>query len=185
MDRTTATSRFYAELWPHRAVVLRTALLLTRDPALAEDLAQETMLKAYRSIDRFAAGTDARAWLMSILRNARIDHARRHARESHDVSLEQLASDPEDRAGTEDVAESSDPQDILEAFSDQQVIDALQSLPEEIRWTLLLVDVEQVDHARAAEVLDVPVGTIKSRAHRGRAMLRRRLEHGARNEVRK
>lgn len=176
MDRKT--ERFYAELWPHRAVVLRTAQLLTRDNALAEDLAQETLLKAFAAIERFEAGTDARAWLVSILRNARIDHARQHARRARDVSLEQLAEDPaaEEIDGPANSATSSiDPRDILEAFSDQQVIDALGALPEEIRWTLLLVDVEQMDHHDAARILDVPVGTIKSRAHRGRAMLRRRL----------
>jgi RNA polymerase sigma-70 factor (ECF subfamily) len=67
------------------------------------------------------------------------------------------------------------PESLLELFSDPQMIDALRELPEEIRWTLLLVDVQELDHAQAAEILDVPVGTIKSRAHRGRAMLKSKL----------
>jgi RNA polymerase sigma-70 factor (ECF subfamily) len=69
----------------------------------------------------------------------------------------------------------SNPESVLNAFSDQQVIDALRALPEEIRLTLLLVDVEGLDQRDAAGILDVPVGTIKSRAHRGRAMLRESL----------
>lgn len=159
-------------------------MVLARNADLAEDLAQETMLKAFRSIERFADGTDGRAWLLSILRNVRIDHARQRQKESHDVSLEQLAHDPEDRGGgNTNEPEITDPREILEAFSDQQVIDALQALPEDIRWTLLLVDVEQMDHQDAARILDVPVGTIKSRAHRGRAMLRQRLAPAARKEA--
>ena len=135
-----ATQRFYDLAWPHLAAVLRTARVLTGNSADAEDLAQETMLKAFRSIDRFREGTDARAWLMTILRRTRIDRLR---------------------------ASSSSAGTI--------VIDALRGLPEEIRWTLLLVDVEGMDHAEAAEILRVPVGTIKSRTHRGRAMLREAL----------
>jgi len=176
VDRPTATDQFHAVIWPLRATVLRTARLLVRDAASADDLAQETLLRAFRSMDRFKSGTDARAWLLAILRNARIDWIRSRARESRDVSLEQLGVDPED--GDEASAEPSwdDPGRMMEAFSDERIIDALQELPEDIRWTLLLVDVEQLDHRDAAIVLGVPVGTVKSRTHRGRAMLRRLLQ---------
>jgi RNA polymerase sigma-70 factor (ECF subfamily) len=169
-----ATRRFYDALWPHAALVLRVATILTGNATEADDLAQETLLKAFRSIDRFAIGTDAKAWLLAILRNTRIDRLRANAASAANVSLDLLAGDP---AAEPVVAEDewNEPQEILQSFEDAEVISALQSLPEEIRWTLLLVDVEGLDHAEAAGILDVPLGTIKSRSHRGRAMLRAAL----------
>ena len=179
MDSERVQRRFYDLLWPHLAAVLRTAQVLCgNNTAEAEDLAQETMLKAYRSLDQFRDGSDARAWLLAILRNARIDLLRSLASAAGTVSLEQLSEDPPDHAGLEQPdhqAVVENPEIVLEHFSDRQVIEALARLPEEIRWTLLLVDVEGMDHKEAAAVLHVPVGTIKSRAHRGRMMLRAAL----------
>ncbi|MGE5609237.1 MAG: sigma-70 family RNA polymerase sigma factor [Bacillota bacterium] len=174
MDQQQATKRFYSLVWPHLATVLRTAQFLTGNSAEAEDIAQVTMMKAFKSIDSLQDGTDTKAWLMTILRNTRIDHLRSTASSARNVSLEQLAVEPMDSstdAGA-DAETWQNPEQVLQAFSDQQVIDALLELPEEIRWTLLLVDVEQMDHKDAAKILDVPVGTVKSRTHRGRAMLR-------------
>lgn len=172
-----------ALFWPHRDVVVRTARTLMHDQAEADDLAQETMLKAFRAIDRFEAGTDAQAWLLTILRNSRVDRLR--SKSAHGaVSLGALVADREaepEEFGTHRGAISADPDVLLEQFSDTEVIAALQALPEEMRWTLLLIDVEGLDHADAAQILQVPVGTIKSRAHRGRLMLRDRLERRARD----
>ena len=179
VDNEEAQQRFDELLWPHLAVVLRTAQILCGgNVPEAEDLTQDTMLKAFRAIDRFEPGTDAKAWLLTILRHCRIDRLRSDATTPRQVSLEQLAQEPADRKSGDttnaDVVRE-DPQVVLEQFSDRQMIEALQHLPEEIRWTLLLVDVEEMDHADAARVLDVPVGTIKSRAHRGRGMLKQVL----------
>ena len=131
-------------------------------------------MKAFRAIDQFQRGTDARKWLTAILRNARVDRLRAAGASLNDVSLEQHDVDVADQSPPSE-PEWERPQELLESFSDAQVIAAMQRLPEEIRWTLLLVDVEGLDHAEAAKVLDVPVGTIKSRAHRGRGMLRTML----------
>lgn len=166
------TARFYDEVWPHAAVVLRTARFLAGDDAEADDLAQEVMLKAFRRLDQFRPGTDMKAWLLTILRNTRIDRLRAGAAHNRDVSLEALAGDPAAAEGEKPAQTWDEPEAVLEEFSDQQVIDALNGLPEEIRWTLLLVDVEGLDHTEAAKILEVPIGTIKSRAHRGRGMLR-------------
>ena len=159
--------------------VLRTAhILCGGNSAEAEDLAQETMLKAYRAIEQYQDGTDVRAWLLTILRHARVDRIRSAAASAENVSLEDLAQDPAGRSESEDLdrhAVAENPQIVLELFSDADVIRALAALPEDIRWTLLLVDVEGMDHKEAAEILHVPVGTIKSRAHRGRIMLREQL----------
>jgi RNA polymerase sigma-70 factor (ECF subfamily) len=172
---TNTTERFYRLVWPQRAAVLRLARILTRNPGDADELAQDAMIKAFRAIDGFKEGTDIRAWLAAILRNARIDRLRA-AGAHHTLSLDELPFEPVQaappRAGD---VEWNEPEGILQSFSDQQMIDALGTLPEEIRWTLLLVDVEGLDQAEAGKILKVPVGTIKSRAHRGRAMLRESL----------
>jgi RNA polymerase sigma-70 factor (ECF subfamily) len=178
LDPQVAAERFYELVWPLRAEVLRLAKLLCgrNNDADADDLAQETLLKAFAGIESFKRGTNVRAWLMQILRNARIDRVRSSAREQASVSLDAAELDPaEPENGSSEMDFEQvwqDPQQVLSAFSDQQVIDALQDLPEEIRLTLLLVDVQQMDQTDAAKVLDVPVGTIKSRTHRGRKMLR-------------
>jgi RNA polymerase sigma-70 factor (ECF subfamily) len=179
VDSDLAQRRFYESLWPHMPVVLRTAQILCgRSSADAEDLVQETMLKGFRSIDQFQRGSDARAWLLTILRHARIDRIRAAASSAGTVSLDDMAQEP---AGRPEVAETDwrmatkSPEALLAEFTDAEMIHALGRLPEEIRWTLLLVDVERMDHKEAAGVLDVPVGTVKSRAHRGRMMLRQEL----------
>ena len=132
-------------------------------------------MKAFRALDRgVVAGTELKSWLLAILRNAWKDRLRATHSE---VGMEALTEDPE--SGPAHTADGdafrTAPQQLLEAFSDQEIIDALQQLPEDIRWTLLLVDVEGLGVQEAAEVLRVPSGTIKSRAHRGRRMLRAAL----------
>lgn len=175
-----AEKRFYSEIWPHAATVLRLAKFLCRDEAEAEDLAQEVLLKAFRHLDQLRAGTDAAAWLTKILRNTRIDRLRAQAGRERDVSLDQIEHDPP-AAEEPVIQESEGPDAALQQFSDRQVIEALLRLPEEIRWTLLLVDVQGMDQADAAAILDVPVGTVKSRMHRGRGMLRTDLSRLARD----
>lgn len=160
-------------VWPLRAALLRSARILVGNEADAEDLAQETLIKAFNAMDRFTPGTNLTAWLMTILRHARIDRLRARGAASADRSLDQIEYDPPGPSASD--APWTHPQDLLSGFSDQQIIDALQTLPEEIRWTLLLVDVEGWSHAEAAELLEVPSGTIKSRMHRGRGMLREAL----------
>jgi RNA polymerase sigma-70 factor (ECF subfamily) len=167
------TARFYRVVWPERAAVLRLARILCHNDFDADELAQETMIKAFRSLEGFQEGTNVRSWLAAILRHLRIDRLRGEAAHRA-VSLEQSEIDPPDEKSPPE-PHWIEPQGILQSFSDQEVIDALRKLPEDIRWTLLLVDVEEMDHADAAGILSVPVGTIKSRAHRGRAMLREAL----------
>ncbi len=174
MNQQAAIRRFYAEIWPLRDVVLRTAQILAGNVPDAEDLAQETLLKAFRFIDTFRTGTDAKAWLLAILRNTRLDRLRIRGSAGH-ISLDEMAGDPADEAYEVEQSVWERPADVLNKFSDAEVIHALQALPEEIRWTLLLVDVEEIDHVEAARMLEAPVGTIKSRAHRGRQMLRTAL----------
>ena len=180
MEEQDATKRFYDLVWPHLAAVLRVALILTGNSADAEDLAQETMMKAFRGMGEFSGSVaaDAKPWLLTILRRARIDRLRSSASSKGTVSLDAVGTDLPSAVSpqaTDPEVIWNKPERILDGLSDQQVIDALQKLPEEIRLTLLLVDVEGLDQQEAATILHVPVGTIKSRAHRGRAMLRETL----------
>jgi RNA polymerase sigma-70 factor (ECF subfamily) len=166
-------------VWPHRATLLRVAKILVGRDADAQDLAQETLLRAYRGLQALRDDSDERAWLLTILRHARVDFLRTKDRAPDVVSLDAVGDQPS-RGADEGPADAGfatwdKPEEILNGFSDQQVIEALQKLPEDIRLTLLLVDVEQLDHADAARILDVPVGTVKSRTHRGRGMLRAAL----------
>lgn len=139
------------------------------------------MLKAFRGLGGFAAQGDpaatAKAWLLTILRHAWVDRARTvKGNGAKTVDLPEGYADPSAIDPALVVGSSWEtPEDLLNGFSDQQVIDALHALPEEIRWTLLLVNVSGMDHDGAAAVLGVPAGTIKSRAFRGRAMLREAL----------
>lgn len=180
-----ATRRFYEIVWPQMDVVLRYARMLTRSATEAEDLSQETLLKAFRAIGSFSPGTNVRAWLMTILRRTHVDRVRASAARPS-VSLDNLPIDPPAEAppAATDPADWHDAEAMLQQFSDQSIIDALKTLPDDMRWTLLLVDVEGLDLADAAQVLEVAVGTVKSRAHRARAMLKKALErqHGERDE---
>lgn len=172
-----ASETFYKIIWPHAATLLRVAQALCRNEPDAEDLVQETLLKAYRHLDQFAQGTDARRWLVTILRNTRIDRVRTLAGRPTPLSIEQTEMDP---AAPETAADTSstwaDPDAMLERLSDQTMIEALLELPEEIRWSLLLVDVEGLEMTDAAGIMEIPVGTVKSRLHRGRRMLKDKLQ---------
>ena len=170
-----STNRFDELVWPHMATVLRTAQCLSRDDAAAEDLAQDTMIKAFKSLDALRDDSCAKAWLLTILRHAHIDQARLAAVPMQ--SLDAMKFDPEApelmawTGRTSGGVTWDKGYELLKTFSDQQMIVALKELPKEIRWALLLMDVEGLDQREAANVLEIPVGTVKSRVHRGRAML--------------
>ena len=174
MATTDPTQLFYELVWPHRALIARAARIQTGNAAEADDLAQETLLKAFRSIGTFRPGTQVRAWLLTILRNTRIDRARTAASAATFVPLDEATLEISD-SGEDQSASPQDVEQLLSAFSDAEVIDALQAISEDLRWTLLLVDVEGIDHREAAEIMAIPVGTVKSRVHRGRALLRQAL----------
>ena len=158
-------------------MVLRTARFLTRNHAEADDLAQETLVKAFKSIHRFETGSNAKGWVSAILRNTWIDRLRAGGRHGVVLSVEEHEVDVAAGVGVAEM-DVEDPAGMLEQFSDADMVRALKKLPEEIRWTLLLVDVEGLEHGQAAEILDVPEGTVKSRAHRGRRMMREHLMTG-------
>ena len=154
------------------------ALRMTRNPADAEDVVQETFLKAYRAYDSFQEGTNLKAWLYRILTNTYINRYRKAQRRPSEVELGEL----QDlylyrRLGEQSGATESAEAAALEQFVDADVIQALESLPENFRMPVLLADVEGFAYKEIAEMLDIPIGTVMSRLHRGRKALQKKLWH--------
>jgi len=154
------------------------ALRMTRNPSDAEDLVQETYLKAYRAFDSFQEGTNLKSWLYKILTNTFINSYRARRRRPMETELE----DVEDLylyrrlGGFETAAAGRSPEDlVLERFTDTEVKAAVESLPEAFRLAVLLADVEGFSYREIAEILGIPIGTVMSRLHRGRRALEKAL----------
>jgi len=152
------------------------ALRMTRNPADAEDVVQETFLKAYRAYGTFTAGTNLKAWLYRILTNTYINKYRKQQRRPSETEL----GDLQDlylykRLGEPSGATRSAEEDMLESFVDEGIIEALESLPENFRMPVLLADVEGFSYKEIATMLEIPIGTVMSRLHRGRKALQRKL----------
>ena len=154
------------------------ALRMTRNTADAEDLVQETYLKAYRGFGSFELGTNLKAWLYRILTNTFINTYRAKKRRPEITDVEDiedlylyrhLAGDPS--GGTGRSAED----EALDRFTDTDVKEAIESLPETFRMAVLLADVEGFSYKEIAEITDVPIGTVMSRIHRGRKALQKAL----------
>ena len=171
------TQSFEETALVHLDAVFRAALALCGRRDVAEDLSQTAFVKAWERFDTFKSGTNAKAWLFQILRNLWIDQLRRQRVSGTAVPLEEDRVDERSQV-TETVW--SDAGDLLDNFSDTQVIQALNRLPEEQRLVLYLVDVEQMSHQEVSEIVDVAVGTIKSRTSRARQMLKQELMDYAR-----
>ena len=159
-----AWSTFEEEVLPHADRLFRLAMWLERNRADAEDAVQETMVQAMRSFHRYQPGTNCRAWLITILQ--RIVSNRRRAR-----GRSILVSDPDDRIAETVPFVPPVPQEL----TDELVLGSLRQLPLVFQEVILLCDVEDLSYKEAAEALDVPVGTVMSRLHRGRARLRATL----------
>lgn len=153
----------------------RTALRLTRVPADAEDLVQETYLKAFRAADSFRPGTNLRAWLFTILHNTARNRARDRAREavSVDSDVVERAAELPPAGGPAETPETL----LLRDTMTPELQAAIDSLPEAFRQAVWLRDVEEFSYAEIAEMLSIPVGTVMSRISRGRHLLFERLHH--------
>lgn len=157
------------------------AMRMTRNRADAEDLVQETYLKGFRSYETFAEGTNLRAWLFRILTNTYINKYRARQRRPEETDL----GDVEDlylyrRLGTLDDPSRgrSAEESLMEMLADDAVKSALEGLPDNFRLPVILADVEGFAYKEIAEILDIPIGTVMSRLHRGRKALQKALyEH--------
>jgi len=161
---------FAAEALSHIDSLYGTAVRLTRNPADAEDLVQDTYLKAFRSASQFARGTNLKAWMFTILHNTFRNMRRSDGRNPVDVDSEVV----EQAAG--DAARDLSPEQLLTRASlDADLQAALDALPDTFRQAVWLRDVEELTYAEIATVLDVPIGTVMSRISRGRRSLFDRL----------
>jgi RNA polymerase sigma-70 factor (ECF subfamily) len=169
-DRNDQDAAFEQYVVPEIDVMLRVARSLTRNTADAEDLVQDSLVRAYRAIDRFD-GRYPRAWLLTILRNTHINRNRRRRPEllrDPDTQLETAEQSPED-------AERNRPDRFIDFEFDAAVEDALDALSPTFREVIELVDIDGLSYAEAAAVINAPIGTVMSRLHRGRKKMREQL----------
>lgn len=167
---------FASEAMQYAPQLYSGALRMTRNRADAEDLVQEAYLRAYKSYATFEAGTNLRAWLFRILTNSYINTYRAKQRRPQETNIE----DVEDlylykRIRNLDPSTRSAEDTLFDLFPDDAVKAALEDLPENFRVPVLLADVEQFSYKEIAEMLDIPVGTVMSRLHRGRKAMQKQL----------
>jgi RNA polymerase sigma-70 factor (ECF subfamily) len=166
---------FEALALEHFDALYNTAVRLTRNPSEAQDLVQETFLKAFRFYHRFESGTNIKAWLFTILRNTYINVYRKSARRQQ-VDFDQVAPFYADTADPPAVwADRSTVGEMLRHLVQDDVKRALESLPDEYRMVVLLADLEDFAYKEIAEIVGCPVGTVMSRLFRGRRLLRKSL----------
>ena len=173
---------FEAEALVHADSLYGAALRMTRNPADAEDLLQETYLKAFRAFDRFEAGTNLRAWLFRILTNTYISTYRSKQREPHLTDVDDVEDLYLYRRLTASGLSRSAEDAALERLTAPEVLHALDELPEQFRLAVVLSDVEQFSYKEIAEITGVPIGTVMSRIHRGRKALQKALAPYAADE---
>jgi RNA polymerase sigma-70 factor (ECF subfamily) len=174
-DDPALRERFEREVLPLLPNLYSAALRMTRNPADAEDLVQETYLRAYRGFSGFEEGTNLRAWMYRILTNTFINSYRKKQREPVTVQEDDLDEwylyDKMGDSGVEPSAEA----EVIRSMPDEDVQKALEALPEGFRLAVLLADVEGFSYKEIAEILGIPIGTVMSRLHRGRRALEKAL----------
>ena len=178
MAKNIARETFSVDAMQYAPQLFSTALRMTRNRADAEDLMQETFTKAWRSFDSYQQGTNLRAWLFRILTNTYINKYNSQLRKPIETELDEV----EElylfkRLGAFDqsqLSQSAEDQ-MLEMFTDDEVKNAIEELPESFRIPLLMSDVEGFSYKEIAEILEVPIGTVMSRLHRGRKAMQKML----------
>ena len=177
--------RFQAELMPVIDPLYNFAYRLTLDEDDANDLVQETYLKAYRFFEYFEPGTNAKAWLFRILKNSFINDFRKKSKQPAKVDYSEIEGyyNPEDVESDSDIGGSSSDmrqQSVRDLIGDE-VASALNSLPVDFRTVIILCDLEGFTYEEMAKVLDIPIGTVRSRLHRARHFLKEKLEKYAKS----
>ena len=177
-DRTHLSKVFEEELLPHANALKTFAFHLTFSEEDANDLVQDTYFKAYRFIDKYQEGTNAKAWLFKILKNAYINEYRKKSKRPSRVDYEEIIayheSDDDNITGYTDLRE-----DIFQYMMGDEVTLAINALPLDFRTVILLCDIEGFTYEEIAKIIDVPIGTVRSRLFRARNLLKEKLKHYA------
>ena len=169
--------RFEEEALELSDQVYRVARRLVGSREEAEDLVQQTYERAFRAWRQFTPGTNLRAWLLRILTNLNIDRGRRQQRSPQTTSLDTEAGDYflYNQLESQVPEENPDEERVLERLSQDSVVEALADVPHDFRDVIVLVDIGEFSYADAAQILDIPIGTVMSRLHRGRRILKKNL----------
>lgn len=176
MDHAPTSWDFKSGKLPYRDQLYKTALRMTRSVDEAEDLLQETYLKAYKYYDRFKEGTNLKAWLFRIMKNSFINIYRRNKRLPQHLEFDELQEGFEESTVEIENTNFIDPErHAIESAVDHEVHDALLELPHDYKMAVLLVDIEGYTYQEAADLIAVPVGTVMSRLFRGRKKMERAL----------
>ena len=178
MAKLSNEALFEAQMLPHLDTLYRAALSMTRNPQDADDLVQDTFVRAFQFIDKYQVGTNARAWLFRILTNLFINNYRRKKREPEKTSYDEmedffLYNRLQDaylsgKADTPEVA-------VMGKIEVEAIQEAIQRLPDEYRDTVILADMNELSYQEVSEILEVPIGTVRSRLSRGRRLVQRAL----------
>jgi RNA polymerase sigma-70 factor, ECF subfamily len=181
LEEEALRERFERDVLPLLPSLYGAALRMTRNPSDAEDLVQDTYLRAFRGFGGFQEGTNLKAWLYRILTNSFINTYRKKQRQP------QIVEGPDDidewylydKLGGQNVQDSAE-DEVLDKLPDTDVKQALESLPENFRLPVLLADVEGFSYKEIADIMETPIGTVMSRLHRGRKALEKALWETAR-----
>jgi RNA polymerase sigma-70 factor (ECF subfamily) len=168
---------FAEQMLPHLDALYRTALSMTKNAGDAEDLVQDTYMRAFQFFDQFQGGTNARAWLFRILTNLYINSYRRRTREPERVSYDELEdfylynrlSDASTSGGV------SPEEVVVQQVQVSAIREAIERLPDEYRDTVILADLNEFSYQEISELLQIPIGTVRSRLSRGRRLVQRAL----------
>jgi RNA polymerase sigma-70 factor (ECF subfamily) len=176
-EEARARVRFEEEALELSDQVYRVARRIAGSREEAEDLVQQTYERAFRSWRQFTPGTNLRAWLLRILTNLNIDRGRRQQRSPQTTSLDTEAGDYflYNKLEGQSADGAVDEERVLERLSQDSIVDALAEVPHDFRDVLVLVDIGEFSYADAAQILDIPIGTVMSRLHRGRRILKKNL----------
>lgn len=172
--RSAADQLYHTEMVPHMTLLYNYALRLTGNEDDAKDLLQDTYLKAFRFIDKYEKGTNAKAWLFRILKNSFINNYRKNVRTPDQVEyaeVEEFVDLIKDHS-----AQSTDlRKDFYDNLLEDEVVTAMDSLTEEFRTIIILSDLEEMTYEEIAEILEIPLGTVRSRLHRARKAMQEKL----------
>mgnify|MGYP003329738798 CR=1 FL=1 len=178
MDIKQKQKEFEREAVPHMDLLYSYAYRITNDSDDAQDLLQETFLKAFRFWEQFEKGTNLKAWLFRIMKNSYINRYRKEKKEGDSVSYDDI-EDFYETIRDDSWDSNNDHEKLFSNLLDDEVTHALESLPDDFRTVVILCDIEGLPYEEIAEFLQCPIGTVRSRLHRGRKLLQNKLKEYA------